>query len=59
MNDSTMVAQAVPDRDAELSVLEDAASLAILWSVGVNYIQGYFLQEPEATLSYDFSDEVA
>ena len=29
MNDSTMVAQAVPDREAELSALEDAASLAI------------------------------
>ncbi|OOZ35162.1 EAL domain-containing protein [Solemya velesiana gill symbiont] len=35
--------------------VEDANSLAILWTVGVNYTQGYFLQEPSASISYDFS----
>ncbi|MES9936895.1 MAG: EAL domain-containing protein [Sedimenticola sp.] len=35
--------------------VEDANSLAILWTVGVNYTQGYFLQEPSATIAYDFS----
>ncbi|MES9899760.1 MAG: EAL domain-containing protein [Sedimenticola sp.] len=34
--------------------IEDANSLAILWTVGVNYIQGYFLQEPAENLSYEF-----
>ncbi len=34
--------------------IEDANSLAILWTVGVNYIQGYFLQEPSENLSYEF-----
>ncbi|PLX59567.1 EAL domain-containing protein [Sedimenticola selenatireducens] len=35
--------------------VEDANSLAILWTVGVNYIQGYFLQEPSENISYEFS----
>ena len=28
------------------AVSGDASSLAILWNIGINYIQGYFLQEP-------------
>lgn len=35
--------------------IEDAGSLAILWNMGVDYIQGYFLQEPTGTISYDES----
>lgn len=35
------------------SGVEDASSLAILWNVGVNYIQGYFLQEPSGTIAYE------
>lgn len=35
--------------------VEDANSLAILWNMGVNYLQGYFLQEPSEVISYDFS----
>ncbi len=35
------------------SNVEDAGSLAILWNVGVNYIQGYFLQEPSSTILYE------
>lgn len=35
--------------------VEDANSLAILWTLGVNYIQGYFLQEPSENISYEFS----
>lgn len=35
--------------------VEDANSLAVLWNVGVNFIQGYFLQEPSETIAYDFS----
>ena len=33
--------------------VEDASSLAILWNVGVNYIQGYFLQKPSSTITYE------
>jgi len=35
------------------SDVEDANSLAILWNVGVNYIQGYFLQEPSSTITFE------
>ncbi len=35
--------------------VEDANTLAILWNVGVNYIQGYFVQEPSESIAYDFS----
>lgn len=35
------------------SSVEDASSLAILWNIGVNYIQGYFLQEPASTITFE------
>lgn len=39
------------------SSVEDAGSLAILWNVGVNYIQGYFLQEPSSTITFEAEQE--
>jgi multidomain signaling protein FimX len=39
------------------SGVEEASSLAILWTIGVNYIRGYFIQEPTATITYDFPGE--
>lgn len=33
--------------------VEDANSLAVLWNVRVNYIQGYFLQTPSSTIAFD------
>jgi multidomain signaling protein FimX len=39
------------------SGVEEAGSLAILWTIGVNYIRGYFIQEPTQTISYDFPGE--
>lgn len=35
--------------------IENANSLAVLWTVGVNYIQGYFLQEPSENIGYEFT----
>lgn len=35
--------------------VEDANSLAVLWTAGINYIQGYFLQEPSESINYDFN----
>ena len=35
--------------------VEDAAALSVLWGIGVNYIQGNFLQEPSSETDYDFS----
>jgi len=37
------------------SYVEDADSLAVIWSCGINHMQGYFLQSPEKSLNYDFS----
>ncbi len=34
----------------------DANSLSILWGIDVNFIQGYFLQEPLPTMEYDFTE---
>jgi len=34
----------------------DASSLSILWGMGVNFIQGYFLQEPLPEMEYDFTE---
>ena len=38
--------------------VQDPASLAFLWQRGINYIQGYYLQRPDAELNYDFTQEV-
>jgi diguanylate cyclase (GGDEF)-like protein/PAS domain S-box-containing protein len=37
--------------------VEDTNSLAVLWPIGVNYIRGYFIQEPSQTIDYDFKTE--
>jgi EAL domain-containing protein (putative c-di-GMP-specific phosphodiesterase class I) len=34
----------------------DAGSLSLLWGMGVNFIQGYFLQEPSPDMEYDFTE---
>jgi diguanylate cyclase (GGDEF)-like protein/PAS domain S-box-containing protein len=34
----------------------DATSLSLLWGMGVNFIQGYFLQEPLPIMEYDFTE---
>jgi len=35
--------------------VQDATSLSVLWGMGINFIQGNFLQEPAASLDYDFT----
>lgn len=37
--------------------VEDANSLSILWQSGIQFIQGHFLQKPEANMNFDFSGE--
>jgi len=52
----------IAERSAELSKLTiaqhvpDAASLSILWGMGINFIQGNFLQEPTPDMDYDFTE---
>ncbi len=35
--------------------VEDAQTLATIWSSGIDYIQGHFLQPPSSEMDYDFS----
>lgn len=35
--------------------VQDATSLSVLWGMGINFIQGNFLQEPSPNLDYDFT----
>jgi diguanylate cyclase (GGDEF)-like protein/PAS domain S-box-containing protein len=37
------------------TAVEDANSLTVLWTIGIGYIQGYFLQEPSRTIEYGSS----
>lgn len=37
--------------------VESAAMLSTLWQIGVNYIQGYYLQAPTEKMNYDFSSD--
>jgi len=52
----------IAERAAELGKLTiaqhvpDATSLSLLWGMGVNFIQGYFLQEPLPDMEYDFTE---
>ncbi|MCG6937535.1 MAG: EAL domain-containing protein [Gammaproteobacteria bacterium] len=34
----------------------DAGSLSIIWGIGVNFVQGYFFQEPSPKMEYDFTE---
>lgn len=36
--------------------VQDVNSLSLLWGMGVHFIQGYVLQEPQPHLEYDFSE---
>ncbi len=37
------------------NAVEDPHTLAMIYSTGIDYIQGYFLQEPTPAMDYDFS----
>jgi EAL domain-containing protein (putative c-di-GMP-specific phosphodiesterase class I) len=38
--------------------VEDPQSIAFLWSSGVDFVQGNFVQRPEINPAYDFNDSV-
>lgn len=41
-----------------IAPMVDAASLLpTLWQAGINYIQGYYIQQPSKEMDYDFSSE--
>ncbi len=37
--------------------VQDPSALAVLWQNGVNFIQGFYLQQPEHEMTYDFTAE--
>ncbi|PHS71408.1 MAG: two-component system response regulator [Methylophaga sp.] len=37
--------------------VSDANSLALLWRLGVDYAQGYYIHEPSKDLNYNFEDD--
>ena len=45
------------DKVTIVPLVENATSVASLWQLGVHFIQGYYVQAPQAALSFDFSDE--
>lgn len=40
------------------SGIEDLSTLPLLWSCGINHLQGFFLQRPDKEMSYDFTGSV-
>ena len=38
-------------------LVESAAAVASLWQLGAHFIQGYYVQAPQAGMVYDFSDD--
>lgn len=38
-------------------LVESASSVANLWQLGVHFIQGHYVQAPQAGMIYDFADE--
>ena len=48
-------------KDAGVQVVvpfvEDAAIIPLLWRLGVDYIQGYYIQSPGETMDYEFNSE--
>jgi len=37
--------------------VESASSVSAIWQYGVHFIQGYYVQAPQAGMNYDFSEE--
>ncbi|EGG98165.1 hypothetical protein imdm_466 [gamma proteobacterium IMCC2047] len=38
-------------------MVDNASLLPVLWQAGINYIQGYYIQQPSTSMDYDFSTE--
>lgn len=38
--------------------VEDAATLPVLWSCGIDFVQGFFLQRPHTDMSYNFEQTI-
>ena len=47
----------INEQKAIAEFVQDARTLSALWSCRMDYIQGYFLQRPDDTMDYDFTEE--
>ena len=45
------------EQKAIAEFVQEASTLSALWSCRMDYIQGYFLQRPDSTMDYDFTEE--
>jgi len=60
-NENQEAVKAITEKAMEMHKLtiaqcvQDATSLSVLWGMGINFIQGNFLQEPSPDLDYDFT----
>ncbi len=50
-------AASADNRHVIVKNVEDAASLAVLWNYGVEYVQGNYFQPPDTDLAYNFAGE--
>jgi EAL domain-containing protein (putative c-di-GMP-specific phosphodiesterase class I) len=41
-----------------LTGIENGATLPVLWSCGIDYVQGFVLQRPHTDMSFDFGHVV-
>ena len=40
-----------------IPLVESATSVAALWQLGVDFIQGYYVQPPQAAMAFNFSED--
>lgn len=45
------------DKKTIVPLVESASSVASLWQLGVHFIQGYYVQPPQASMTFDFHDD--
>jgi len=44
------------NRQVIVPMIEEAQSLAQIWPLGIDYVQGYYLSPPSSTLHFDFDE---
>ncbi|WP_430460186.1 EAL domain-containing protein [Thalassolituus sp. LLYu03] len=45
------------DKKTIVPLVESATSVASLWQFGVHFIQGFYVQPPQASMTFDFHDD--
>ena len=45
------------DKKTIVPLVENATSVASLWQMGVHFLQGYYVQPPQSSMTFDFNDD--